>query len=170
MIMKCHRPSNYKIKLEEIELYVQTVTPSDILSRFAIIDALKISSVKYQIRCFKICLFSVSSGVTSWIQKNIMLEQLSHWVVFCFTRTNAIYGNYLLTMLHLQHFNINFFSFYVGGRQIPTKALQPNFAGNEADYVRSYIQMYSGVGTAFRNNDNAISYTPFSQESTACLT
>ena len=44
--------------------------------------------------------------------------------------------------------------------------LQPNFVGAEADYVRNYMQIHSGVGTTFRYTDNAISYTAFGQGST----
>ena len=57
---------------------------------------------------------------------------------------------------------------YVGGRQISTKALQPCFEGNEADYVRNYMQMQSvvAVGTAFREEDCSISYNAFGHCST----
>ena len=43
------------------------------------------------------------------------------------------------------------------------KGTQPNFAGNKVDYTGSYMQMDSSVGMAFRNDDNAISYTAFGQ-------
>ena len=111
--------------------------------------------------------FSIPGCVTSWTQENIMLGQLSRQVVFfCFTRTNTVHGDYLLNPLHLQHFNITFFSLYLSGRRIPTKSLQPNLIEPEADYMRSYMQMHSCVGTAFRDDDNAISYTPLGQGST----
>ena len=62
--------------------------------------------------------------------------------------------------MHLQHFNINFFSLYVDGHQVPSTALQPSFRDN-TDYVRSYMQMQSAVGTAFRDDDSGISYYGF---------
>ena len=64
-------------------------------------------------------------------------------------------------------FNINFFSLYVDGRQIPTKVLQSNFVRPEA--MRSYMQMHSGVGMAFRDEDNAKSYIAFGQGSTVFM-
>ena len=80
-----------------------------------------------------------------------------------------MHGDYLFNPLHLQHFNINFFSLYADGRQIPTKVLQLNFIGPEANYVRSYMQIHSGVGMAFHDDDNAIIYTAFGQGSTVFI-
>ena len=85
--------------------------------------------------------------------------------MFFFVATNAVHGSYLHNPLHLQHFNINFFSLYVDGRQIPSKALQPSFV-NAPDYVRSYMQMQSAVGTAFRDDDSGLSYYDFGHGST----
>ena len=47
---------NYKIKLENIALYVQKVTSSD-TCRLAIINTMKIALVKYQIHRVKIAHF-----------------------------------------------------------------------------------------------------------------
>ena len=85
--------------------------------------------------------------------------------MFFFVATNAVHGSYLHNPLHLQHFNINFFSLYVGGRQFPSAALQPAF-GEHPDYVRTFMQMQSGVGTAFHDEDSSISYYAFGHGST----
>ena len=44
--------------------------------------------------------------------------------------------------------------------------LEQNFVGVEVDYVKSYMQMHSGDGMTFRDDDNGISYTAFGPGST----
>ena len=102
---------------------------------------------------------------TSWSQENLLLGQLPRRVVFFFVGTNVVHGNYLLNPMHLQHYNINFFSLYVDGHQIPSTALQPSFV-DRPDYVRTFMQMQSGVGTAFRDVDCGINYYTFGHGST----
>ena len=62
-------------------LYVQKVTPSD-TCHLAIIDTMKIASVKYRICQVEIRSFSLPGGVTNWTQENIMLGQLPRRIVF----------------------------------------------------------------------------------------
>ena len=97
----------YKIKQDEIALYMQKVPPSG-MCHLAIIDTMKITPVKYQIHRVEMHSYSVSGCVTRWTQENIMLGQLPHRIVFCFTRKNAMHDDYLFHPLYLQHFNFNF--------------------------------------------------------------
>jgi hypothetical protein len=83
--------------------------------------------------------------------------------MFFFVATNAVHGSYLLNPMRLQHFDINFFALYVAGHQVPSTALQPDF---DSDYVRSYMQLQSGVGTAFCDEDCSLSYYAFGHGST----
>ena len=78
-----HPPPAYKIKLEEILLYVRKVSPSA-TCRLAFIVPIKIASVKYLIRCVEMYLFSIPGQVTNWTQENIMSGQLSHRAFFLF--------------------------------------------------------------------------------------
>ena len=78
-----------------------------------------------------------------------------------FVRTDAIHGVYNLNPFHFQHFGINFFSLYINGKQLPSRALQPSFEGANSDYARTYMQMSSALGHAFTNQDCGISYDDF---------
>ena len=82
-------PPAYKIKLEEISQYVRKVTLSA-TCRLAIISTTNIAHVKYPICQVEMRLFTT-------------LSQLSRRIVFCFTRTKAVQGDYLFNLLHLQH-------------------------------------------------------------------
>ena len=45
-------------------------------------------------------------------------------------------------------------------------ACQPSFGRNDADYVRTYMQMQSGIGTVKTVEDDTISYNAFGDGST----
>ena len=158
-------PPDFKIKIDSISLFVRKITPSD-TCRLGIIAGLKHRPVKYPIRRVEMRSFSISNQATSWNNENIILGQLPRRIMFFFVGTNAVHGQYLLNPMHLQHYSINFFSLYVDGRQVPSTALQPSFGGNNTDYVRTYMQMQSGVGTAFRDENCSISYNAFERGST----
>ena len=157
-------PPNFKIKIDSISLYVRKITPSH-TCRLGIIAGLKLASIKYPIKRVEMRTFSISNQSTSWTQENILLGQLPRRVLFFFVRTDAVHGNYALNPMHLQHFDINFFSLYVDGQQHPSTALQPDF-GDTLDYARTFMQMQSAVGSAFRDNDCGLTYKAFGSGST----
>ena len=95
-----------------------------------------------------------------------MQGQLSSQVIFVFTRTNAVLGDYLCNPLHLKHFNINCFSLHMNGQQIPTMVLHLNFVVFEANYMRSYMQRHNEARIAFCDDDIAINYAAFGRSST----
>jgi hypothetical protein len=159
-----HLPADYRIKIDSISLHIRKIKPSN-TCRIGIIEGLKLTAVKYPIRRVEMRTFSIPNQATSWTQENILLGQLPRRVVFFFVGTNAVHGAYALNPMNLQHYNINFFSLYVDGRQIPSTALQPAFVQNP-DYVRTFMQMQSSVGTAFRDIDCGITYSSFARGST----
>ena len=96
----------------------------------------------------------------------MLIGQLPRRINVGFVRTDAIHGLYNLNPFHFQHFGINFFSLYINGKSVPSRALQPTFEGQNSDYVRTYMQMSSALGHAFTNQDCGISYNDFRNGST----
>ena len=151
---------NYKLKLEEASLFIRKVK---VLAscRLAIYKALSTAAVRLPIRRTEQRIFSISNNITCWSQENVLIGQLPRRLMIGFVRTDAIHGVYHLNPFNFQHFGINFFSLYVNGIQIPSRALQPEFEGGNSDYARTYMQMSSALGHAFSNQDCGISYTDF---------
>lgn len=164
-IMRADMDENYKLKLEEASLFVRKVKvlPS---CRMGIYKALSSAPVRYPIRRTEQRVFSISNQITSWSQENVLIGQLPRRITVGFVRTDAIHGIYNLNPFHFQHFGINFFSLYINGKSVPSRALQPTFEGQNSDYVRSYMQMSSALGHAFTNQDCGISYNDFRNGST----
>ena len=156
---------HYKLRLEEASLFVRKVKvlPS---ARLGIYKALTTASARYPIRRTEQRMFSISNNITSWAQENAVMGALPRRLTVGFLRTDAIHGSYDLNPFNFQHFSINFFALYVNGKQIPSRALQPDFIGNNAEYTRSYMQMSSSLGHAFTNQDCGLSYKDFKGGST----
>ena len=164
-IMRADMDENYKLKLEEASLFVRKikVLPS---CRLGIYKALSSAPVRYPIRRTEQRVFSISNQITSWSQENVLIGQLPRRITVGFVRTDAIHGLYNLNPFHFQHFGINFFSLYINGKSVSSRALQPTFEGQNSDYVRTYLQMSSALGHAFTNQDCGISYNDFRNGST----
>ena len=144
---------------------MREITPT-LSCYLGVIGGLDLALAKYIIRQTHTRTFSITVGITSWRQGNTILSQIPEKNIISFKKTNPVHGDYLLNPHHLEQCNIRFFSLYVNGHQIPTKALQPSFTGQQADYVRSFMHMQSGLGTSFRNCDIRISYKAYARGST----
>ena len=156
---------DYKIKLEEASLFVRKVKvlPS---CRLGIYKALSTAPARYPIRRSEQRIFSISNNITCWSQENALVGQLPRRLTIGFVRTDAFHGVYPLNPFNFQHFNLNFLALYINGKQIPSRALQPEFDGLNCDYTRSYMQMSSSLGQAFTNQDCGLSYKDFKGGST----
>lgn len=159
-IMRGNGEENFKIKLEEASLFVRKiqVLPS---CRLAIYKTLELAPARYPIRRTEQRTFSISNNITCWSQESAIIGPLPRRLTIGFIRTEAIQGAYLLNPFNFQHFSLNFMALYINGKQIPSRAFQPDFEGNNSDYVRSYMQMSSSLGHAFTNHDSGLSYKDF---------
>ena len=159
-LMREELQENYKIKLDEVSLFIRKikVLPS---CRLGIYKALSLAPAKYPIRRTEQRVFSISNQILCWSQEAVLIGQLPRRMTVGFVRTDAIHGAYDLNPFFFHHFGINFFSLYINGKQVPSRALQPTFEGLNRDYVRTYIQMASALGHAFTNQDCGISYDQF---------
>ena len=156
---------NYKLKLDEASLFIRKVKvlPS---CRMGIYKALSLAPIRMPIRRTAQRVFSIANGITTWSQESVIVGQLPRRLTIGFVRTDALIGVYHRNPFNFHHFNINFFSLYINGQQLPSRALVPDFGDGTTDYVRSYMQMSSALGYAFANQDCGISYSDFKGGST----
>ena len=151
---------NYKIKLDEASLFVRKVKvlPS---CRLGIYKGLEIAPIRIPIRRTSQRVFSIANGLTTWSQESVIVGQLPRRITIGFVRTEALSGAYNRNPFKFHHYNINFFSLYINGKQLPSRALSPDFGDDNTDYVRSFMQTSSGLGHAFSNQDCGLSYGDF---------
>lgn len=127
--------------------------------------ALSKATAKYPLTRVEVKTVTMRGGVLGETLDNIILGQLPKRIIIGFVDNKAFNGDKKYNPFNFKHYNINFFSLYIDGTQIPSKPLQPNFKENL--YADAYHTLYSGTGIHFSNQGNNISRESYAQGS--CL-
>lgn len=148
------KDANYKVNIIEANLYARRVriNPAVLLAHS---KTLAMTTAKYPITKVEVKNITIPSGVQGKTLDNIFLGQLPKRVIVGFVSNTAFIGNYKTNPFNFQSFNVNFFSLYIDGRQIPSKPLQPSYSGSN-QFVHAYHTLYSGTGIHFMNDGNSI--------------
>ena len=72
------------------------------------------------------------------------MEQLPKRVVIGFVDNDAYNGVIGKNPFNFKHNNINFIALYKDGEQIPSRPLQPDFAGRR--FIRIFLSLYTEIG------------------------
>lgn len=90
---------------------------------------------------------------------NLFLGQIPERIIIGFVTNKAANGDYKLNPFNFTHFNLNFLSLYVEGRQIPSRPLQPIIS--DGLFIRSFHSLFSGTGIMNHDDGNCISREMF---------
>ena len=134
---------NFKVSLKDVSLYCRKVRPSDAV-RMGHIKALQLGSAKYPLRRVEVKSFTIPQGNLTAIKENLFLGQLPKRVVIGFVDNDAYNGVIGKNPFNFKHNNINFIALYKDGEQIPSRPLQPDFAGRR--FIRSFLSLYTETG------------------------
>ena len=165
--------TEFKVNVVEAALFVRRVKVSDAI-RNTHAKLLEKGTLKYPIRRVATKAFTVPAGHMSVNQDNLITGQLPKRIVIGCVENDSFNASYQKNPYNFQHMNIDYLTLHVGGRQIPSKPLKPDFARNR--YIRSYFSLFSGVGKNNSDEGNQISrqdygkgYTLFAFDLTADL-
>lgn len=153
------KSSGFKVSITEANLYVRRmrINPSVLLAHSKILAT---TTAKYPITKVEVKNVTIPSGVQGKTLDNIFLGQLPKRIILGFVTNSAFIGNFKANPYNFQHFDLNFLSLYIDGRQIPSKPIQPNFTASKL-FVHAYHTLYSGTGIHFLNEGNAISRSTY---------
>ncbi|XP_064598789.1 uncharacterized protein F54H12.2-like [Liolophura sinensis] len=151
----------YKTRLEEVLIFVRKVKITSGV-QLGHLKALAQSSCQYPIRRVLTKYFSVPRGHTLINEQNLFLGRLTDTFSggVC-EQQGFLTGTTLKTPFRFRHYYTNFVALYVGGRQIPTKPLTPDFE-NE-NFIRTYMNLFTHTGKAFHDEGNNIKRTTFAE-------
>ena len=157
--------ATYETRLHDVSLFIRKVT---IIPSIKVVHekALYIGLAKYATCHVEMKIYTNALGGATWSQENAFLEKLPCRITFGFIKTTAVNGAYQQNPFNFQHFSLNYATLVVNSRQQPAKAFTPVFEGNDVDYVREYLQMYSGVGKSCQDEDVSISDADFPRGNT----
>jgi hypothetical protein len=148
--------SGYKVKIHSAALQIRRakISPSILLAHSKVLSS---SNAKYPISRVDMKNFTIPQGLQSFNIDNLIVGQLPVRVLIAFTQNSAVNGSYARNPFNFQHFDMNYLSLTKDGVPVTSKPLQPNFSGNNIDYVQSYYSSFSGTGINFSDDGWSIS-------------
>ena len=152
--------TEFKVNVVEAALFVRKVKVSNAIKN-AHAKLLEKGTLKYPIRRVATKAFTVAAGHMSVSQDNLFTGQQPKRIVLGCVENEAYNAGFQKNAFNFQHFNIDYLVLHVGGRQIPSKPLKPDFARNR--YIRSYYSLFSGVGKNNSDEGNQISRADYGQ-------
>ncbi|XP_012215829.2 uncharacterized protein F54H12.2-like [Linepithema humile] len=151
-----------KIRLLDASLLVRRakISPGVLLSHARMLSK---TTAKYPLTKVEVKTFTIHAGLVGESIDNVILGQLPKRVIVGFVDNRAFNGDRKLNPFNFRNYDINFFSLYADGMQIPSRPLQPNFSKDEKLYVEAYHTLFSGTGIHFLNEGNSISREDYAQ-------
>jgi len=145
--------TDYKVHMKEVNLFVRRckINPSILIAHSKILET---ATAKYPITRVELKSFTLPSGIRSKTLDNVFLGQLPKRIIIGMVTNTAFNGDFKKNPFNFQHFNMNFFSLYVDGEQVPAKPLQPDFKQHQ--YIREYHSLFEGTGIHFKDAGNEI--------------
>ena len=150
--------ANFKSIITHASMFVRKVrlNPAVTLSHA---KALERGTVKYPLKRVVVKTFSIPTGNVGAVQDNLFLSQTPNRLVIGLVDSAAFNGENARNPFNFQTFGLSFLSLYLDGKQVPSKPLQPNFAGGQ--YVRSFFNLMVSSGLANQDSGSNISRQDF---------
>lgn len=112
------------------------------------------ATAKYPITRVETKVYSVPRGNLDASQDNLFLGQIPKRIVVGCVDNDAYNGSYVKNPFNFKHYHLNYATLYVGGQQIPSVPLQPNFDQNK--YIQCYETLFSALGKWTQDEGNHI--------------
>nr|KAG5708770.1 hypothetical protein BaRGS_031924 [Batillaria attramentaria] len=144
----------YRVQIVHASLFVRKckLNPAVVLGHAR---ALEKATAKYPIQRVVTRVISIPAGNLNVVQDNLFLDQLPKQLFIGLVDSTAFNGHYAGSPFEFKHYHLNFLALYQEGKQVPVKALKPNFVNGE--YMRSYMSLFSGTNTSWKDVGNTIS-------------
>lgn len=156
------KTEKYKVEILEANLLVRRnkINPSVLLAHSKTLES---GSAKYPIVRVETKAVTIPSGISQKSIDNIFLGQLPKRVIIGLVSNKAFNGDFKSNPYNFQNYNVNFFSLYIDGVQIPSKPLQPDYTEGKETSILAYHTLFSGTGIQFLNMGNSVSRSEFSK-------
>ena len=150
----------YRIKIQHASLFLRRARVNPAI-QLAIAKSIQVSSCKYNIKRIITQVVSAPQGNFNIIKDNLFVNQRPTRLVVALVDSSAFNGNYSQSPFEFKHYKINSLALYLDGQQIPTKALKPDFVNK--NYARSYLSLFMGTGSSWKDIGNSISYDAYAE-------
>ena len=151
--------NDYKTEITHMSLFVRkcSLNPSVLLAQERMLAGG--STAKYPLKRVTVRPYAIPTGSLTYTADNLFPSQLPNRVIIGLLESDAFNGVFNKNPFDFKHFNLNFISLYVNGRQVPRTPIQPDFRNKR--YARAFYSLFSELGLANKNEGNALTLEDF---------
>jgi hypothetical protein len=148
----------YYLDIKNMSLFMKKVEVADSIS-LAIENMLQTTSVKYPVRRCQVTCMHITENRRSTPLNSLFSGPLPRRLVVGLVGSGAVRGDYSFSPFNFNDFGISEIKVTSGSVTIPTTPYKLDFEDNK--FLRTYIQMYEGLGIGNDNKGNCISLNKF---------
>lgn len=154
-LMTSATDTKFKVKFNSASLLVRKIriNPSILLAHQKVLAT---TTAKYPISRAEVKVITIPTGVQGKTLDNVFLGQIPKRCIIGFVNNSAFNGALNKNPFNFEHHNINLFSIYVDGQQIPPCSLQTAFVGENQIFTSAYNTLFSGTGIHFMNEGHGV--------------
>ena len=135
--------TEYKLAIEDAELYVRRVTVSDSVLN-GLHTSLQSQEAIYPFVRREITSFNIPQGFSSYNQENLFRGQLGQRYFIALVHSTAANGSYSTNPFELKHFNLTEIALYENGQSIAGPPIKLNMAQRMS--LNAYYQLLESIG------------------------
>ncbi|KAF0032064.1 hypothetical protein F2P81_016619 [Scophthalmus maximus] len=158
--LMCPANTNYKLKILGASLFLKktAVSPAVRLGHAA---ALQKCNALYPLSRVNVKTYSIPENSRICNQENLFLGTMPKYIVIAMVNHEAFTGRRDLSPFNFVHNDVEYMALCQDGRQIPTKAFQPQF--NHGISVREFYNMFTSTGRHLKDLPLSIDREEFEQ-------
>jgi hypothetical protein len=153
----------YQLDIKQMCLYMKKVELADSVS-LAIENMIQNTTVKYPIRRCHLTTMHITQNRRTTPLNSLFSGPLPRRLVIGLVATDASRGSFSFNPFNFRNFGISEISITSGSTTVPATPYKLNFADNEC--IRSYVQLFEGLGIAGDNKGNHVTLEMFKTCST----
>lgn len=154
------RDSQFALKITSASLFVKKVTVSPAV-RLGHAAALMKGNALYPLSRFSVKTYSIPENSRICNQENLFLGAMPKYVVLGMVHHDAFTGRRDLSPFNFRHNDVEYLALCQDGRQVPTKAFQPQF--DRGNSVREFYHMFSATGRHLKDLPLSIDRREFNE-------
>lgn len=155
-LMSADAGVQFKILDATLQIRKLKMSPSLLLGHAA---GLEKANCKIPIQRVDVKSVTIPRDVQSKTIANHYLGQLPTRIIIGFVANASLNGSLNKNPFNFAHFDVNYLSLHIDGRQIPSRPLTPDYENNL--YIEAYNTTFTGTNLSFKDDGHSISRTGY---------
>ncbi|XP_067435528.1 uncharacterized protein F54H12.2-like [Thunnus thynnus] len=141
--LMCAADGTFRLKIQGASLFIKKVNVSPAV-RLGHASALLRGNALYPLSRVSVKTYSIPENSRVCNQENLFLGTMPKYIVLGMVNHEAFTGRRNLSPFNFHHYDVEYLALCQDGRQVPSKAFQPQF--NQGASVREFYNMFVATG------------------------